>query len=119
MLQITQLKRSRLDGSHRGKELGRVDHYVGHLLSTYVHIPCSVTDFLRQRMEVVERGGHTQWDSTTVHGMTPGAGEVTETRRSNKPGGAKVPMVLLPSGRVGKRRWQGSNAFANVMDEDV
>lgn len=101
------------------KELGRVDHYVGLLLSTYIDIPGSVTDFLRQRVEVVQRDGHTQWDSTQVHGVTSGAEEVTETRRSNKPGGAKVPMALLPSGKVGKRRWQGSNAFTNVMDEDV
>ena len=119
MLQATQPKRSRLDGAHRGKELGRVDHYIGHLFSTYVHIPHSVTDSLGQRMEVVQRDVRTQWDSTTVHVMTLDAGEVTETRRSNKPGGAKVPMALLPSGKVGERRWQGSNAFTNVMDEDV
>lgn len=96
-----------------------MDHYVGLLLSTYIHVPRSVTDSLRQRVEVVQRDGHTQWDSAQVHGMTSGAGEVTETRRSSKPGGAKVPMALLSSGKVGKRRWQGSNAFTNVMDEDV
>jgi len=48
--------------------------------------------------------------------MTPGAGE---TRRSNKPVGAKVPMALLPSGKVGKSRWQGSSAFTIAMDEDI
>lgn len=119
MLQATQPKRCRLDRSHRGKELGRVHHHVGHLLSTYVPIPHSVTDTLRQRMEVVQRDEHSQWDSTTVHGTTPGVGKVTETRRSNKPGGAKVPVALLPSGKMGKRRWKESNAFTNVMDEDI
>lgn len=110
------MKIPRLDRSHRGKELGRVDHYVGHLLSASVHILQSVTDSLRQRMEVVQRDGHTRRDGTTVCGMTPGDGEVTETRRNNKPGGPKVPMALL-------ERWERgggtSYAFNNVTDEDV
>lgn len=74
--------------------------------STYVHIPHSVTDSLKHRMEVVQRDRHTQWDRTTVHGMTPGAGEVTETRRSNE--SHRVPMALLPSGKVGRRRWKAA-----------
>lgn len=48
VLQATQQKKSRLEGSHRRKDLGRVHHYVGHSLSTSAHLPGSVTDSLRR-----------------------------------------------------------------------
>lgn len=74
---------------------------------------------LRQRMEAFQRDKHTQWDTTALHAVAPGAGEVTKARRSNKPGGATVPVSLFPSGKVVKSSCKVSNAFTNVMDEDI
>lgn len=57
--------------------------------------------------------------TATLHGLTPGAGEMSKARRSNKPGGAKAPKSLFPSGKVGKRKCKVRNALTNMMDEDT
>lgn len=98
--EVTQMERAGQGGS-RCREL--TQHFCSH--------PCSVSS-LRQRVGTLQRDRHTQWDSTTLHCITPGAGEVSKARRRNKPGGAEEPM--FPSGKVGRRRCKASNAFMNV-----